>query len=178
METIDNHPQFSIIDKHKADITKLIYAGFGIRFFAYIIDLLIVWSVNSIIIRPLIRLLNIESAKLWIEMLSAENILTSIIFFLYFILMTKYFRATLGKMIFGLSVESLNGKPLSNGQIIFREFIGRYISMAVFGLPYLVVAFTKRHQGVHDLFADTSVIKNRFQSLYSALEHQEEANES
>ncbi|SFF55535.1 Uncharacterized membrane protein YckC, RDD family [Halobacillus alkaliphilus] len=174
METTEEHPgvkpPLSLMRGQKEDIQRLLYAGFWTRFFAYIIDLLVLWSVNTVVTKPLIGLLNLEEAELWIEMFSASNLLTSLLFFLYFILMTKFFRATLGKMIFGLSVESLTDKPLTNGQIFFRECIGRYISMAIFGIPYLVVAFTKRHQGIHDLFADTSVIKNKFRQLNHLIE--------
>ncbi|WP_163528778.1 RDD family protein [Halobacillus ihumii] len=177
METTEHHPNDIPLNEmfkgQKDDIQRVFYAGFGPRFVAYLIDLMVIWGVNSIVTRPILRLLNLEEAKLWISMFSAANITTSIIFFLYFILMTKFFRATLGKMILGLSVESLNDQPLTNGQIIFRECIGRYISMALLGLPYLVVAFTKRHQGIHDLFADTSVIKNKFKRLNDSIEDSE-----
>lgn len=177
MDTTTEHYEeklSSIVQKQKGDLHKLIYAGFGSRFVAYLIDLLIIWSLNTILTRPLLRLLNLENAQAWVPMFSAANIMTSIIFFLYFILMTKFFRATLGKMIFGLSVVSFKGEALSNSQIIFRECIGRYISMAVLGIPYLVVAFTKRHQGIHDLFADTSVIKNKFKQLNASMEQRRE----
>ncbi|MFD2924695.1 RDD family protein [Halobacillus naozhouensis] len=174
METTEHHPNDmplnTMFKSQKDDIQRVFYAGFGPRFVAYLIDLIVIWGVNSIVTRPILRLLNLEGAKLWINMFSAANITTSIIFFLYFILMTKFFRATLGKMILGLSVESLHTHSLTNGQIIFRECIGRYISMALLGLPYLVVAFTKRHQGIHDLFADTSVIKNKFKHLNDSIE--------
>ncbi|WP_079525994.1 RDD family protein [Halobacillus hunanensis] len=177
METTEHHPNDIPLNEmfrdQKDDMQRVFYAGFGPRFVAYLIDLIVIWGVNSIVTRPILRLLNLEEAKLWINMFSAANITTSIIFFLYFILMTKFFRATLGKMILGLSVESLNDQPLTNGQIIFRECIGRYISMALLGLPYLVVAFTKRHQGIHDLFADTSVIKNKFKRLNDSIEDSE-----
>lgn len=174
MDTFTNHhdegPLSSIVTKQKDDLQKLLYAGFGSRFVAYIIDLIVIWSVNTIVTRPFLKLLNLQDAQVWVPMFSAANIMTSIIFFLYFILMTKFFRATLGKMIFGLSVVSFKGDTLSNGQLIFRECIGRYISMAVLGIPYLVVAFTKRHQGIHDLFADTSVIKNKFKQLNTTID--------
>ncbi|CDQ19407.1 RDD family protein [Halobacillus karajensis] len=178
MDTTNQHPNddrlSSIVHNQKDDLQKLLYAGFGSRFAAYIIDLLVIWSLNTIVTRPLLRLLNLEEAQLWVPMFSGHNITTSIIFFVYFILMTKIFRATLGKMIFGLSVVSFKDDTLTNGQIIFRECIGRYISMAVLGIPYLVVAFTKRHQGIHDLFADTSVIKNKFSKLNHTIERRPE----
>ncbi|WP_254854049.1 RDD family protein [Halobacillus salinus] len=160
----------SISNRQKEALQQLLFAGFWIRFFAYMIDLIVLWGVNSIVTRPLIRLSGLEGAKLWIDFFSVNNLLTTLVFFLYFVLMTKYFKATLGKMIFGLSVESLNGDSLTNGQIIFRECIGRYISMAIGGLPYIVIAFTKRHQGIHDYFADTSVMKEKFKTLHQSIE--------
>ncbi|WP_173917343.1 RDD family protein [Halobacillus sp. Marseille-Q1614] len=153
------------VTENLTEFHRVIYAGFAPRFFAYIIDLIVIWSLNSIITRPLLRLTNLSDAKLWIELFSASNIVQSLVFFLYFALMTWFFRATLGKMILGLSVESLQGDSLSKGQVIFREVIGRYISMAVIGLPYLVVIFTKKHQGIHDMFADTAVIKEKMKKL-------------
>ncbi|WP_181348585.1 RDD family protein [Thalassobacillus sp. CUG 92003] len=158
-----------LVNSRLDDIERVVYAGFAPRFFAYLIDLIVIWSLNSIVSRPLLNVTGLADAKLWIELLSAANICQSAVFFLYFILMTLFFSATLGKMILGLSVHSLDDNPLSKGQILFREFIGRYISMAVLGIPYLVVIFTKRHQGIHDMFADTSVIKNKMIKLHQEL---------
>ncbi|RWZ60188.1 RDD family protein [Halobacillus fulvus] len=168
MESIEKDTRSVFLDQ-KHQLQRLLYAGFWLRFVAYIIDLIVLWAFHSIVTRPLLSIVNLENAKLWLEMFSATNIMTTIIFFLYFILMTKYFQATLGKMILGLTVESLDKSPLTTGQVIFRECIGRYISMALGGLPYIVVAFTKRHQGIHDYFADTSVIKNKFKQVNDSL---------
>ncbi|MDN6067700.1 MAG: RDD family protein, partial [Staphylococcus equorum] len=33
-------------------------------------------------------------------------------------------------------------------------------------LPYLVTIFTDKHIGIHDYFADTVVIKNKFEKLF------------
>jgi uncharacterized RDD family membrane protein YckC len=94
-------------------------------------------------------------------MFSPATIATTIVFYAYFILMTKYFRQTLGKMVFGLRVVDLAEERLSWKTVLFREGIGRYIA-GVFApitfVVYLVAAFTKKKQGVHDLFADTSVV--------------------
>ncbi|MYL36080.1 RDD family protein [Pontibacillus yanchengensis] len=160
-----SHPLHETVSSHIGAIHKVVYAGFFPRFIAYLIDLIVIWSINTIVTRPLLNLMNLSEAKLWINLFSASNITTSIIFFAYFILLTYFFRATLGKMIMGLSVESLIGSALSTKQVIFRECIGRYISMAFLGLPYLVVLFTKRYQGIHDYFADTSVIKNKMKQF-------------
>ena len=50
--------------------------------------------------------------------------------------------------------------------VLFREWIGRIISGVFANLPYLVTIFTKKHRGIHDYFADTVVIKNKFEKLF------------
>ena len=71
--------------------------------------------------------------------------------------MTKFFSQTLGKMVFGIKVVTLEERPLTWMTVLFREFIGRYISKLFF-IGYLIVAFLPKKQGIHDLLSDTTVI--------------------
>ncbi|WP_273122826.1 RDD family protein [Metabacillus sp. HB246100] len=132
-------------------------AGFWIRFWAYLVDLLVISSVNRIIVHPLFSLLGINTSE---SFFSPLTIVTTVTFFAYFVLLTKYFGQTLGKMIFGLKVRSLKGDQLTWSTILFREFIGRYISKFLF-VGYIVAAFTPKKQGLHDIFADTQVIHEK-----------------
>ncbi len=133
------------------------FAGFWLRFWAYLIDLIVVGSITRILLKPILKAMGVIHDP---SFFSALNIGTAIIFYLYFVLMTKYFRQTLGKMIFGLKVVSLKEDGLSWMTIIFREFIGRYISKTILVL-YFLVGFLPKKQGLHDIFADTSVIMER-----------------
>ena len=72
--------------------------------------------------------------------------------------MTKLCNQTVGKMIFGIRVISKDGAKLKWSTVLFREWIGRIISVIPFNIPYLVVAFTPRKQAIHDFIADTLVI--------------------
>nr|WP_249745437.1 RDD family protein [Mesobacillus boroniphilus] len=132
-----------------------LYAGFWTRFWAYLLDLIVIGSINRMIINPVFRALDISLIEDGI--FSSMAIATAVIFYLYFVLMTKFLGQTLGKMVFGLKVVELDGKDLTWGTVIFREWIGRFISATIMVL-YVVVAFTKKKQGLHDLFADTTVI--------------------
>jgi uncharacterized RDD family membrane protein YckC len=132
-----------------------LYAGFWMRFWAYLLDLIVIGSVNRMIINPVFRASDVSLVEDGI--FSPMAIATAVVFYLYFVLMTKFYGQTLGKMVFGLKVVELSGKSLSWGTVIFREWIGRFISATVIVL-YIVVAFTQKKQGLHDLFADTSVI--------------------
>src|SRR5690625_1528776 len=75
-------------------------AGFWMRFWAFLADLLIVFSINGILLSPLKLISGGES--LTISAWTWKGILGGIVFYLYFLLMTKYFNQTMGKMIFGL----------------------------------------------------------------------------
>lgn len=134
------------------------YAGFWMRFWAYLLDLIIIFSINGILVKPIFRAVGIPIISS--EFFSAYSIATAIVFYAYFILMTKFYRQTLGKMVFGLKVIPLKGENLSWGTIIFREGVGRYIS-ATFTILYTIIAFTPKKQGLHDIFAETSVIHER-----------------
>jgi uncharacterized RDD family membrane protein YckC len=132
-----------------------LYAGFWTRFWAYLLDLIVIGSINRMIINPVFRALDVSLIEDGI--FSPMAIATAVIFYLYFVLMTKFLGQTLGKMVFGLKVVELHGTGLTWGTVIFREWIGRFISATIMVL-YVVVAFTKKKQGLHDLFADTTVI--------------------
>ncbi|WP_062104254.1 RDD family protein [Bacillus niameyensis] len=134
------------------------YAGFWMRFWAYLLDLLIIFSINGIIVKPIFRAFGISLSESGI--ITGYGIASTIIFYAYFILMTKFFKQTLGKMVFGLKVIPIEQAELTWGTVIFREGIGRYIS-ATITILYVVVAFTMKKQGIHDLLADTSVIHER-----------------
>lgn len=131
-------------------------AGFWIRFCAYLVDALIIAAIIGIIVNPIFQLNDwslVDSS--WYAPIT---IISTIIYYAYFVIMTKMWQQTLGKMIFGLRVQSLNEEKLDLLTIVFREVVGRFISNVVFYLPYIIVAFTKKNQGVQDFVADTMVV--------------------
>jgi uncharacterized RDD family membrane protein YckC len=131
-------------------------AGFWMRFWAFIIDTLLVSAVIGIVINPLFYLFDWDlEATNWYAPIV---IITGVIYYAYFILMTKFFAQTVGKMIFGLKVRTDSGAPLDWMTVIFREGVGRFISNTFMKLPYLIVIFTPQHKAVHDFAADTFVI--------------------
>mgnify|MGYP001190485570 FL=1 len=134
------------------------FAGFWMRFWAYLLDLIVVSSVIRIVANPLFLLIGLEKSDF---IFSPYRILSALFFFSYFILMTKFLGQTLGKMVFGLRVISLKNDKLTWTDVFFREWIGRYISKVTW-IGYLIVAFTKKKQGLHDLFSDTTVIHDEW----------------
>jgi len=139
-------------------ISSLRYAGFWMRFWAYLLDLVVIGSINRLVFYPVFRAFDLSLAE--DSMFAPIAILTALTFYLYFVLMTKFLGQTLGKMAFGIKVINLKGDSLSWGTVLFREWIGRFISATIWIL-YIVVAFLPKKQGLHDLFADTTVIHVR-----------------
>jgi uncharacterized RDD family membrane protein YckC/Tfp pilus assembly major pilin PilA len=70
-------------------------------------------------------------------------------------------QATLGKLLGGIKVTSLNG-----GRISFLRGLGRNgaqaLSAMIFYIGFLMAAFTQRRQALHDLIAGTLVTRQRY----------------
>ncbi|WP_258000268.1 RDD family protein [Bacillus sp. Marseille-P3661] len=135
------------------------FGGFWIRFWAYMIDLIVVGSLNRIIIDLPLRWtgFSVDDSS----MLSTIGISTAVMMYLYFILLTKRFGQTLGKMVFGLKVIQKDEQQLSWSAVFFREFIGKFISKTALFLGFIMIGFSPKKQGLHDWFADTIVIQEK-----------------
>lgn len=135
------------------------FAGFWMRFWAYLLDLIVIGSVNRLLINPLFRWFDIPLFDTGV--MTPIAIATAVTFYLYFVLMTKFFQQTLGKMVFGIKVVNLKGDHLNWSTVLFREFIGKFISKTILLIGFLLVAFLPKKQGLHDVFADTTVVHTR-----------------
>lgn len=131
-------------------------AGFWIRFLAFITDGLIVSAIVSILVKPIFYFLDLDmSTSDWF---APFTIISGIFYYGYFIIMTKFWQQTVGKMIFGLKVKSLKEEKLSWSTVLFRELVARFINNTVW-LSYLAVAFTPKNRGIQDYIADTIVVQ-------------------
>ena len=143
-------------------ITNKIYAlktaGFWIRFWAFLIDGLIISAVGGILVNPIFYLMDWSLSKtVWYAPIS---VISAILYYSYFVLMTRFFGQTLGKMIFGLRVISLKHENLTWSDVLFRDWIGRIIN-TVFMPLYILVGILPNNQGLHDYFADTTVVHEK-----------------
>ncbi|QPA33251.1 RDD family protein [Thermaerobacillus caldiproteolyticus] len=132
------------------------YAGFWMRFWAYLLDLLVVGSINRLIVYPLFRFFDLSVDQT--SMFAPITITTTVVFYAYFVLMTKYFQQTLGKMVFGLKVIDINHQSLTWSTVLFREVVGKFISKTILFIGFLFVAFSEKKKGLHDQIADTIVV--------------------
>lgn len=144
----------------KVEATNTHYAGFWIRVLAYLIDGMIVGTVNFIIgfVIALIFFMGNPMAS------DISNALTFLVYgiglvigLLYFALMeSSKSQGTLGKMACGIKVVD---KEMQ--RITFGRAIGRYLAKIISGIAmigYIMVGFMEKKTGLHDLIAGTYVI--------------------
>ncbi len=78
---------------------------------------------------------------------------------IYFIFLTYFYQATLGKKLLGLKVITADNKRLTFLTVILREVIGKFISTLVILLGFVWIIFDKERQGWHDKIANTLVVR-------------------
>ena len=144
------------------NLSKNFYAGFWSRVVAFLIDLIVVYATASLLNTLSFGLLN---KQLDFPILGEESLSYVIVVFTYFIAMTYFFSQTLGKMIMKIKVETNKGDKLSFTDVIYRELVGRLLTIFLANLPYLAIAFTNKKKGLHDYIADTVVVKEDFSKL-------------
>lgn len=143
-------------------LSENFYAGFWQRFIAYIIDLIAVFSITGLFNTVTLNYLNVE-IKLFL--ISEFTLSFVIVLFTYFILMTYFFSQTLGKVIMKIKVETNKGEKLSWSDVIYREAVGRILTIVLFNIPYLFVSILPKKKGLHDYIADTVAVKEDFSKL-------------
>ena len=143
-------------------LSKNFYAGFWTRFVAYLIDMIVIYAIASLLNTFSFGLLN---KRLDFPILGEESLSYVIVMFTYFISMTYFFSQTLGKMIMKIKVETNKGDKLGLMDVVYRELVGRLLTIFLVYIPYLAVAFTNKKKGLHDYIADTVVVKEDFSKL-------------
>ena len=130
--------------------TRAEYAGFWVRAAALVIDQAILIGGGLI----LIVLAELSTP-------GAVEIFSLLVTWLYYALMESSSRqATLGKFALGLTVTDLRGERVSFGRATGR-FFARIFSGLIFGIGYLMPAFTERKQALHDMMAGCLVIRKK-----------------
>jgi uncharacterized RDD family membrane protein YckC len=135
------------------------YGGFWIRVGAYAVDV-VVMLIPVLIVRRL-TLATLPSNMPY----AAANFISSInqcmTWWVYFaVLESSEWQATLGKRVCGLRVEDEFGNRISFARATGRYF-AKILSGLILGIGFIMVAFTRRKQGLHDLLAGTLVTRKQ-----------------
>jgi len=68
-------------------------------------------------------------------------------------------QATVGKRVMFIVVTDLNGNRMSFARATGRHF-AKYISVFLLGIGFVIAAFTAKKQALHDMIAETLVMKH------------------
>lgn len=153
------------------------YAGFWLRFVAVIIDGIILGAVQFLAIMPVLGLMGIgvvdnmenfdssdqaETMSMMASVMAVAGI-AQVVFLviqtLYYSLMeSSKYQASIGKMVLGLKVTDINGNKLDFSKALVRNLC-KIISSMILLIGYLMAAFTEKKQALHDMIANTLVVK-------------------
>ena len=67
---------------------------------------------------------------------------------------------TIGKWATGLRIERSSGQGLSMGRALLRHFVGYPLSFLTLGLGFLIAIVNSKGRTLHDLIADTVVVRD------------------
>jgi uncharacterized RDD family membrane protein YckC len=137
------------------------FAGFWVRLIALIFDYLIVTAVFFV----MEKVSGTPFLQAFMEDFSgpvAYPIITTITLLAYFmyriLFVSSKWQATPGKRIVGIYIVQKEGeKRISFGQSLKRE-LSTLISFLILLLGYIMVAFTKEKESLHDIIASTRVV--------------------
>ena len=138
------------------------YAGFWLRFAAYLIDSILL----GLIFFPLglgLGLImgatgNNQNPELMLGLNGGLNMVSVVVTWLYSSLLeSSSWQGTVGKKLIGLRVTDLDGRRISFGRATGRHF-GKILSGLICLVGFIMAAFTEKHQALHDQLAGTLVL--------------------
>jgi len=120
------------------------YAAFWERFVAQVIDVVI---------------LSVATGTVFTATFGAGMAVGFFAPWLYEAFMTSSeWQATVGKRVMSIVVTDLNGNRMSFARATGRHF-AKYISVFLLGIGFVIAAFTAKKQALHDMIAETLVMK-------------------
>lgn len=135
---------------------KDFYAGDLKRFWAAVIDIIIL----NVIGLPLVFIINnilVSSPLLTYDLSILMQLVLSGLYFSIF--ESSKYKATIGKRVLHISVVDYYGDRISFSNAVART-LSKLLS-SILSIGFIIIAFDKKKQGLHDLIARTYVINNR-----------------
>jgi uncharacterized RDD family membrane protein YckC len=142
-----------------------VYAGFWLRFAAYLIDtviLFLIFTPLGFLLGLLIATTAASGDASTTALVQAANLLIRIVSivagWLYAgLLESSSWQGTVGKKVVGLRVTDLYGNRISFGKATGRYF-GKILSGMICLVGFIMAAFTEKQQALHDMMAGTLVL--------------------
>ena len=158
-----------------AAVPRVDYAGFWLRFLAYIIDSVVMTCGVALVLIPLIFLTGLGALLSRIRFDEEWNdagffVILGFIFlaatvsllvtWLYHALLeSSEWQATVGKRMLGMVVTDMAGRRISFGRSTGRHFGKIVTNMVPLMIGYIMAGFTERKQALHDMMAGCVVLK-------------------
>jgi uncharacterized RDD family membrane protein YckC len=151
------------------------YAGFWLRFLAYIIDNIVLGVIFGVVALLAIAAIGVDYFRAMIQGLQDGNgefpvalvsailiaaLLSAVVSWIYHAWMeSSQYQGTLGKMALGLIVTDLNDQPVTFGRATGRFFAKIITGLIPLGIGYIMAGFTEKKQALHDMIASTLVLR-------------------
>src|SRR6202021_3685025 len=145
------------------------FAGFWLRFLAYIIDNIVLGVIFGVVALLAISAIGVDYFRAMIQGLQDGNgefpvalvsailiaaLLSAVGGWIYTAWMeSSEYQGTLGKMALGLIVTDLNDQPVSFGRASGRFFAKIVTGLIPLGIGYIMAGFTEKKQALHDMIA-------------------------
>jgi uncharacterized RDD family membrane protein YckC len=137
------------------------YAGFWLRFVAWIVDTIIVQVISFVLGFVAGLALGAAGGAGQAAAQAVGAVIGLCVGWLFYgLLESSASQATPGKMMLGLRVTDLAGNRISFGKATGR-FFGKLISGLILGIGYLLAGFTEKKQALHDSMAGCLVVRGR-----------------
>ena len=155
------------------------YAGFWKRVAAYILDAIILYIPGTLIQKMMggdvaeatmkqaqqaapgdLHVLMAAMNQYYTTMLPAVLLITVITWLYFAFCESSAWQATPGKLALGIRVTDMQGARISLPRALGR-YPAKYLSAIVLGIGFLMVGWTRRKQGLHDMIAGTLVLNGR-----------------
>ena len=155
-----------------------VYAGLGRRIIAFIIDVILILIFDLVIASALGLLRGIQNLYFYayqhapIESLTPEGTMVSLVSsivasygILFIVIPWVYYagfessrsQATPGKVLVHAQVTDLEGSRVSFARATLR-FFGKFISLVIIFIGFIMIGLTKKKQGLHDKIAGCLVL--------------------
>lgn len=138
--------------------TPQYFAGFDLRLLATAIDWFIIFAIVAFLQLLLILVLDNRGSNNYIIAIGVASL--PILKFAYQISLEYLQQATWGKKMLNIKITNMQGLAPSFAQILIRN-LSKIISTAPFFFGYLYSFLNKKQQTLHDIIAETLVIKDR-----------------
>lgn len=157
--------------------TNVTYAGFWLRFVAYLLDQVILGIATMVLTVPLFFLMGgaamVESliregnggvepgqiAGILALVFGLSGVIVIVNWLYYAYLESGEKQATWGKQVLGIYVTDLSGNRITFGRASGRFFAKLITGLIPFAIGFIMAGFTERKQALHDMIASCLVLR-------------------